>query len=276
MMPGLDWTDRPGRTLEVEGVRLEHACHGPAPDRAPTIVLLHEGLGCVALWRDFPALVAARTGMGVFVYSRQGYGQSDPAVLPRPIDFMTREAMQVLPPLLDAIGFRRGILFGHSDGASIVALHAGGVSDPRVRGLILMAPHFFTEAIGLGEIERARDSYGTTDLGARMARYHRDPEGAFRGWNDVWLDPRFRSWNVADAIDRFRVPVLAIQGRDDQYGTLAQIEAIAARSPAPVEMAILDDCRHAPHLEQPAATLDAVADFCARLDRAATARPVSA
>lgn len=264
-MTAIDWSTAPAAPLLVNDVALEYACHGPAPETAPSIVMLHEGLGCTALWRDFPARVAARTGMGVFVWSRRGYGRSDPAVLPLPLDFMTREAVEALPPLLDAIGFRRGILFGHSDGATIAAIHAGSVPDARVRGLILMAPHFFTEDIGLAEIARARQTFATTGLKQKMARYHRDPEAAFRGWNDAWLDPGFRAWNVADVIDHIRVPVLAIQGRGDQYGTLAQIEELETRCPAPLDKVILDDCRHSPHLEQPGTTLDAVAGFVSRL-----------
>lgn len=263
----MDWSATPKTPLVIDGVTLEYACHGPAPDQAPTIVMLHEGLGCTALWRDFPARVAERTGMGVLVFSRQGYGQSDPIPLPRPLDFMTREAQQVLGPVLDQMGVGRCILFGHSDGATIAAIYGGSVVDQRVRGLILMAPHFFTEPMGLAEIENARVAYNTTDLRDRMAKYHRDPDGAFKGWNRCWLDPAFRDWNVADVIDYLRIPVLAIQGRDDQYGTLAQIEEIETRAYSPVDMVMLDDCKHAPHLEQPERTLDAVADFAARLER---------
>lgn len=266
-MAQLEWSDSPATPLVVNGVTLEYTCFGPSPDKAPTIVMLHEGLGCAALWRDFPAKVAARTGMGVLVYSRQGYGQSDPADLPRPLDFMTREAVEVLPHVLDQAGIERCILFGHSDGATIAAIHAGSIEDFRVRGLILMAPHFFTEEMGLAEIAKAREAFETTDLKDRMARYHKDPENAFRGWNDTWLDPAFKAWNVGEVIDYFRIPVLAIQGREDQYGTLAQIEEIETRSYAPVDTVILDDCKHAPHLEQPEKTLDAVAEFTARLER---------
>jgi pimeloyl-ACP methyl ester carboxylesterase len=266
-LSGLDWTTTPPAPLMLDGVALEYACWGPPPGDAPTIVLLHEGLGCVALWRDFPEKLAAATGMGVFAWSRRGYGQSGPADLPRPLDFMTREAMDVLPGLLDAIGFRRGVLFGHSDGASIAALYAGNVADTRVRGLILMAPHFFTEPGGLTEIAEARRAYDTCDLRNRLARWHADPDNAFRGWNDVWLDPGFVGWNIADTIDYFRVPSLVIQGRDDQYGTLAQAEAVETRAYAPVDLAILDDCRHAPHQERPEAVLDAVAEFTTRLWR---------
>jgi len=266
-MVDLDWSAQPQTPLLVDGAALEYACYGPTPDQAPTIVMLHEGLGCVALWRDFPQQVAQATGMGVFVYSRQGYGQSDPATLPRPLDFMTREAVDVLPVLLDQIGFRRGILFGHSDGATIAAIYAGSVSDMRVRGLILMAPHFFTEPSGLAEIKAARDVFEAGDMKARMGKYHRDPAATFQGWNDVWLDPGFEDWNVAEVIDYLRIPVLAIQGYDDQYGTLAQIDEIVSRIYSPLDIEIIETCRHSPHFEQPKRTLDAVAEFTRRLER---------
>ena len=262
------WQDRTG-VLTAGGKSLEWAAWGPAPETAegPAIVLLHEGLGCVALWRDFPAALAARLSRPVFAYSRAGYGQSDPADLPRPLDYMTREAVAVLPEVLDQIGARHLVLMGHSDGATIAAIHAGSIEDFRVRGLVLMAPHFFTEPVGLEEIARARTAYATTDLRDRMARYHRDPDNAFRGWNDAWLDPGFKAWNVAEVIDYLRIPALAIQGREDQYGTLAQIHELEARSYAPVDVAVIEDCRHAPHLDQPEAVLAAVDDFVARLER---------
>jgi pimeloyl-ACP methyl ester carboxylesterase len=259
--------------IEVGGRHLEVLSWGPAPDVAPTIVLLHEGLGCAALWRDFPEQLVEATGFGVVAYSRAGYGQSDPADLPRPVDYMTREALEVLPRVLDAAGFRRGVLMGHSDGATIAAIHAGSVEDFRVRGIVLMAPHFFTEAMGLEEIARARTAFETTDMRTRMAKYHRDAEATFRGWNEAWLNPAFAAWDVSDVIDYIRVPALAIQGRQDQYGTLAQIAALAERSYAPVDVEVLDDCRHAPHSYQPEAVLAAVGEFCARLERIEAAQP---
>lgn len=259
--------------LSAGGKELEYACYGPAPDKAPTLVLLHEGLGCTALWREFPKALAEATGFGVFVYSRAGYGQSDPADLPRPLDYMTREAVDVLPEVLEAIGFRRGVLVGHSDGATIAAIYAGSVSDLRVRGLVLMAPHFFTEEMGLAEIAKAKEAYETTDLREKMARYHRDPDNTFRGWNDSWLHPDFKAWNVGDVIDYLRIPVLAVQGREDQYGTLAQIDEVESRSYAPVDTLILDDCRHAPHLDQPEKVVAGIAEFCARLERIEAAEP---
>jgi len=265
-----EWGEQPAAPLVIQGKHLEYQCYGPAPDQAPTIVMLHEGLGCTALWRDLPRAIAAATGWGVFVYSRAGYGQSDTADLPRPLDYMTGEAVDVLPQVLDAIGFRRGVLLGHSDGATIAAIYAGSVSDFRVRGLVLMAPHFFTEDTGLAEIARAKVAYDTGDLAAKMAKYHRDPDNTFRGWNDSWLDPGFKAWNVAEVIDYLRVPTLAIQGRDDRYGTLAQIEEIATRSYAPVDVEIINDCGHAPHLDQPEQVLSAIGEFLLRLNRLET------
>ena len=266
-MGRIAWTDGARVTVTAAGKTLEGACFGPAPDKAPTIVLLHEGLGCVAMWRDFPQNLARATGFGVFAWSRAGYGGSDPAALPRPLDYMTREAMESLPEVLDAIGFHRGILLGHSDGASIAAIYAGGVEDFRVRGLVLIAPHFFTEPSGLAAIAEAKRAYEADDLRARLARYHRDPDNAFRGWNDAWLDPGFKAWNIADSIDYLRIPVLAIQGAQDQYGTLAQIREIESRIYSPVDVAIIEGCRHAPQLEKPDETLAAIADFAMRLER---------
>ena len=260
----MDWRDG---FLVFGGKRLEYRVAGPSPATAPTIILLHEGLGCAALWRDFPERLSQAIGFGVFAYSRAGYGASDPVSLPRPLDYMTREATEVLPPLLDAIGFQRGILMGHSDGATIAAIFGGSVIDHRVRGLVLMAPHFFAEPTGLAEIAKARDAYETTDLRAKLAKYHSNPDNAFRGWNDSWLHPDFINWNVADVIDYWRIPVLGIQGRQDQYGTLDQIAEMETRSYAPVDVAILDDCRHVPHQEQPDQVLRHVADFCTRLER---------
>ncbi|MEZ5713946.1 MAG: alpha/beta hydrolase [Paracoccaceae bacterium] len=270
---GVDWAAG-GGTLEAGGKRLEWGVFGPAPGPGrPVIVLLHEGLGCLALWRDFPEALSRATGLGVFAYSRAGYGRSEPCELPRPLDYMTREAVEVLPQVLEALGAGQVILMGHSDGATIAAIHAGSVEDRRVRGLVLMAPHFFTEEMGLTEIARAREAYETTDLRTRMAKYHADPDAAFRGWNGAWLDPGFRAWNVADTIDYIRVPALVIQGRDDQYGTLAQVEEVETRSYAPVEVLVLEDCRHAPQFDRPEAVLDAVADFAARLERIEAALP---
>ncbi len=266
-MAAFSWTDAPHGAIVADGKRLEAAAFGPPPGTAPTIVMLHEGLGCVALWRDFPMKLAAATGWGVFAYSRAGYGQSDPVDLPRPLDYMTEEAMLSLPQVLATIGFERGILLGHSDGASIAAIYAGGRPDDRVQGLVLMAPHIFTEAPGLAAIAEARDAYRAGDLRARLARHHAHVDCAFCGWNGAWLDPGFKAWNIEASVSRWRVPALLIQGADDQYGTIAQIRAIEGRAPAPVESLILEGCRHSPQFDEPEATLGAVVAFCARLYR---------
>jgi len=249
------------------GVTLEGRCFGPPPSRARTIVLLHEGLGSANLWRDFPQKLAAASGDGVFAYSRRGYGGSAPVELPRPLDYMTREAVDVLPDVLSAIGFKSGVLLGHSDGASIAALYLGNVQDHRIRGLILMAPHFFTEPGGLKSIAESKVAFSSGDLRERMAPHHKDVEGAFWGWNNAWLDPGFESWNIEDAIEYIRVPVLAIQGRDDQYGTLEQIRVLESRLQSPFEALILDNCRHAPFKDKPTETLDGITEFLAKLER---------
>lgn len=263
----LKWQDQNSEMLTAGGKALEYACFGPSPDEAPTIVMLHEGLGCLALWRDFPKKLADATGFGVFVYSRAGYGQSDLVDLPRPLDYMTREAMDVLPDVLGQIGLQRGILLGHSDGASIAAIYAGSVEDHRIRGLVLMAPHFFTEPMALAEIAKAKVAYDAGDLKHRMAKYHRDPDNSFRGWNDSWLHPDFKKWNVADNIDYLRIPVLAIQGQQDEYGTYAQIQEIDDRIYSPVDVTLLNDCRHSPHIDQPVKTCTAIAEFASQLQR---------
>src|SRR5262247_2214345 len=168
--------------LDIGAMRLEYRMIGPRPHEAPTIVMLHEGLGCVGLWGDFPDQLQTATGAGVFVYSRAGYGRSSPVKLPRPLTFMHDEARAVLPKVLDAIGFRRGLLLGHSDGASIAAIYAGTIQDHRVRGLVLMAPHFFTEDMGIAEIARAREAYASGDLRQKLARWHAEVDNAFKGW----------------------------------------------------------------------------------------------
>ena len=262
-MAAFPWIEGARGEFVADRKRLEAVAYGPPPNEAPTVVLLHEGLGCVALWRDFPQKLAAATGWGVFVYSRAGYGASERIDLPRPLDYMSREARFSLPGVLGTIGFERGILLGHSDGASIAAIYAGERPDSQVEGLVLMAPHLFTEAPGLASIAEARQAYETGDLRAKLAKYHAHVDSAFKGWNGAWLDPGFRAWTIEEAVGRWRVPALVIQGVDDQYGTLAQVRAIEARSPAPVTSLILEACRHAPQVDQPQATLDAVAGFCA-------------
>ncbi len=253
--------------LDLPPLRLEYRMIGPHPDAAPTIVMLHEGLGSVGLWGQFPDKIAAATGAGVFVYSRAGYGNSTGAKLPRSTSFMDEEAREVLPRVLTAIGFRRGIILGHSDGASIATIYAGSVQDHRVRGIVLIAPHFFTEEMGLAEIRRARKSFDSGALRERLKPYHADVDTAFHSWNGPWLHPDFQKWDITEALGYIRVPILIVQGENDQYGTLKQIEVARQECFCPVEAAVLPGIRHIPYREAPDLTLDAVAAFINRLLR---------
>ncbi|WP_244641701.1 alpha/beta fold hydrolase [Chelatococcus reniformis] len=251
--------------LEIGRARLEYRMIGPPPKEAPTLVLLHEGLGCVGLWNSFPDRLAAATGAGVFVYSREGYGASSPAALPRPLTYMHDEALQVLPRVLDAIGFRRGLLVGHSDGASIAAIYAGSVQDHRIRGLSLIAPHFFVEGVTAASIEAAREAYEGGGLRGRLARWHKDVDLAFRGWNDAWLHPGFRAWDISEALAYIRVPIQIIQGSEDPYGSRRQIEVAEAECYCPVEVSLLPAVGHAPHREASDETVATMVAFADRL-----------
>ena len=253
--------------LDLDPLRLEYRMIGPRPDAAPTIVMLHEGLGSVGLWGSFPDAVAEATGAGVFVYSRAGYGKSKPGAMPRSIAFMHEEACTVLPRVLAAIGFQRGLLLGHSDGASIATIYAGSVQDHRVRGLVLIAPHFFIEDMGIAEIERANAAFISGELREKLKRWHADVDCAFRSWSEPWLHPDFRKWDITEALGYIRVPILIVQGEDDQYGTLKQIAVAQQECFCPVEAAVLPGVRHAPHREAPEQTLKVVADFINRLLR---------
>ena len=251
--------------LDIGAQRLEYRFVGPLPGKAPTLVLLHEGLGCVGLWGDFPDKLSAATGAGVLVYSRAGYGKSSPVKLPRPLSYMHDEARETLPRLLDAIGFERGLLVGHSDGASIAAIYAGSHQDHRVGGLVLIAPHFFTEDPGIASIVEAKKAYETGDLRERLSRWHADVDNAFKGWNGAWLDPEFRKWDITEFLAYIRVPVLIVQGEDDQYGTIKQIEIAQQECYCPVEVALLPGARHSPQREAPDPTLKAISEFMARV-----------
>jgi pimeloyl-ACP methyl ester carboxylesterase len=255
----------PTGLIRIGASDLEYRMIGPGPDDAPTIVMLHEGLGSAALWGDFPDRLAAATGTGVFVYSRAGYGASTKVALPRPLDYMHIEAFEVLPKLLDQIGFRRGLLVGHSDGASIAAIYAGGVADHRVRGVAMIAPHFVVEDISVTSIAEIRQAYETTDLKSKLARWHNDVDNAFYGWNDAWLDPQFRHWDIEEYLAYIRVPVAILQGADDQYGTIRQIEIAQEECYCPVEVTIVPSAGHSPHREAPEATLAAISEFAGRI-----------
>ena len=251
--------------LDLAGQNLEYRFTGPQPQSAPTLVLLHEGLGSAGLWLDFPEKLAATTGYGVFAYSRAGYGQSSPAQLPRPITYMHDEAKLVLPRVLDAIGLQRGLLVGHSDGASIAAIYAGSHADQRICGLSLMAPHFIIEDISIRSIANARTAYETSDLRERLARWHADVDVAFRGWNDAWLNPAFHDWDITEYLAHIRVPVQIVQGVDDQYGTIRQIEVAQHECACPVEVTMMEGVKHSPFREAQQDAVATIAEFCHRL-----------
>lgn len=260
---GVSWPERAVRAPVVRDVaaggrRLETARWDGDPAR-PAIVLLHEGLGSVSLWRDFPQRLCERTGCSVVAYSRYGYGRSDVLREQREPDYMHHEGEVVLPEVLAQLGLERPVLFGHSDGASIALIGAG--AHPEIaRALVLEAPHVFVEEISVRSIAAAKTAYATTDLPAKLARHHADADATFFGWNDVWLDPRFRDWNVEAYAARVRCPVLLVQGDTDEYGTTAQLDAIAARVPRSATL-LVAGAGHSPHRDAPQLVLDRVAAF---------------
>ncbi len=250
--------------LCAAGGRLEYRWTGPGPDQAPTLVFLHEALGCAAMWRDLPEALSARSGFGALNYSRQGHGRSAPAASPRGLDYLHREALEVLPEVLAVTGVRDAVLIGHSDGASIALIYAGQ-QPALLRGLVLEAPHVFVEPVTLSGIRRAGASYAATDLADRLRRYHgENTDEVFRAWYDTWLRPDFQNWNIEAMLADIVCATLVLQGRQDAYGTLDQVTAIARRVAGPVQTVVLDDCGHIPHREQRLATADAILQFLAR------------
>lgn len=250
--------------IEVGGQSLEARWFGNAAT-GPTIVMLHEGLGSLSTWRDFPQKVAEATGLRVFAYSRAGYGASPPVPLPRPIDYLHREAIDVLPEVLNAIGFERGILLGHSDGASIATIYAGSFQDHRVRGLALIEPHFFVEEMNVAAIRKTADEYKTSSLREKLARHHNDVDNAFEGWRGAWLNPKFSAMNLHSELAHIRVPMLIVKGERDPYSTLAQLHFAQDEAYSPVEGIVIADARHSPQRDQPEQTLTAITSFINRL-----------
>lgn len=247
-----------GRNLEILRIR-------PDQSSRPELVLLHEGLGSVSHWRDFPEQVAISTRCAVTVYSRYGSGNSDLLEEARDVRFMHDEALLVLPDLLSKLKIEMPILVGHSDGGSIAIIYAG--THDRLAGMVLMAPHVFVEDRSIASIADAKAAFERTNLPEKLGRYHRDAARTFWGWNDIWLHPEFRNWNIEEYLPRITCPALVIQGRDDQYGTMAQVEAIRRQSGGPVEVLPVDDCMHSPHRDQPEIVLQAITTFVQRLRR---------
>ena len=233
--------------------------------RAPTLIFLHEGLGSAGLWRDFPTRLVARTGCPALLYSRFGYGASDPVQLPRPLDYMQREALDVLPELLERAGIGDHILIGHSDGASIALIYAALVAAPGLRGVVSEAAHVFCEPVTVAAIERAQADFRSGRLRDALARHHgANTDVAFNGWCDAWLDPGFRAWDIRPDLESIHVPVLALQGDDDPYGTALQLDAIRQRIGSGAQIRVVERCGHAPHRDQAAVVADAIAAFIER------------
>ncbi len=253
-------------TIVVDGraLSIEHRFVA-GPDGAPLVVFLHEGLGSVAMWKDFPDRLCAAGGLRGLVYSRPGYGRSTPRLHAQRYapDFMHRQARSLLPALLAALDIDAGAdppwLFGHSDGGSIALIHAATFPE-RVAGAVVLAPHLFVEPVCIDSIAATRELYETGGLRRQLGRYHEDVESAFRGWNDAWLDPSFRDWNIEPLLPSIACPVLAIQGTDDEYGTMAQIDHIAVALPDS-RLVKLERCGHSPHRDRPEAVIDATLGF---------------
>ncbi len=248
---------------EAASRRIEYERIDVGQTGRPTLVLLHEGLGSVAMWRDFPGRLAHATGCNALVYSRYGYGNSDPLREDRPVRYMHDEALIVLPELLDRLGIDRPILVGHSDGGSIALIHAGAGKHP-LAGVVTLAAHVLVEDVSVASIAAAKIAYESTDLRAKLARYHADVDSAFWGWNRIWLHRDFRAWNIEEFLPRITCPVLAMQGDDDEYGTMEQMRRIGAQV-RDVELLSLEDCRHSPHRDQPEAVLEAITRFVDRI-----------
>jgi pimeloyl-ACP methyl ester carboxylesterase len=253
----IDWAGRP--------VNIQYQWIEAGAADAPLLVFLHEGLGSLSMWRDFPQDLCAALGCRGLVYSRPGYGQSTPRA-PDEVwepDFMHRQAHEVLPALLAVLGVDAAVnppwLLGHSDGGSMALLYAARFPD-RVAGVVVLAPHITVEALAVSSIAATRRAYLETDLRQRLARHHADPDSAFWGWNNIWLDPAFRSWSIEEAIRAITCPLLAVQGLNDEYGTLAQIHGIAQRVPQ-TELLELADCGHSPHRDQPAQLISRIEQF---------------
>ncbi|HEY5292468.1 MAG TPA: alpha/beta hydrolase [Burkholderiales bacterium] len=251
----------PSAFVSVRGRSLEYRRIAAAAD-SPTLVFLHEGLGSISQWRDFPDRIVEDTGLPAMVYARYGHGQSEALQQPHGVDFMHREALESLPELLRQLGIARPILVGHSDGASIALIYAG--SGHPLQGLVAMAPHVFVEDISIQGIVAAKQAFETGDLPQKLARHHRDPGRTFYGWNDVWLAPAFRSWNIESFLPAIKCPLLAIQGHDDEYGSMAQVDAIARQASGPVEVLKLGQCGHSPQKDQPQIVAKAIVEFVKR------------
>lgn len=251
--------------ITIQGHRLEYRMF-PGPADAPVLVLLHEGLGSISLWRDFPRKLAAASGYRLLVWSRYGYGRSEPLQEPRPLHYLHDEALHALPELLEKLEISRPLLVGHSDGATIALLYAAQQERP-LEGAVAIAPHVFVEDVSIEGIRRAGEAFRGGGLAERLARHHRDAASTFAGWHDTWLDEAFRDWNIEHCLPRITAPLLLIQGDEDEYATLAQLDAIEAGVSGPCRRLVLPACGHSPHREREQDTLEAITAFTAEIQK---------
>lgn len=256
-------------SFNIDGSQLEYQLLTPSGSTHLTLIFLHEGLGCLAMWKDFPRQLARLTGCQALIYSRAGYGGSSSCPLPRPLTFMHDEGLNVLPKILEAAGIQAAVLVGHSDGASIALINAGGIADKRIHGLVLIAPHVFVEELTLSSIRKAIGAYENTDLRMRLALYHgNNVDSTFHGWSQAWLDEGFLTWNLENFLPKIEIPTLLIQGESDNYGTLKQLKIINERLSGGADTVVLPDCGHSPHRDRPHETLQAISEFLERLLKA--------
>ena len=250
------------RYLTLKEGKIEYQLHGSDSGDVPTLVFLHEGLGCVSMWRDFPEKLSKKCGCPALVYSRFGYGKSDPCELPRTSKFMHQEGLDVLPRIIEKAGIGDHILIGHSDGGSIALIYAGGVRPASLQGVVSIAAHVFCEQITVDSIRKAKAEWEKGTLKEKLHRYHMEnTETAFTGWNDVWLDPSFMEWNIEEFLSQIKNPVLAVQGEEDPYGTRAQVDSIVTNCSGPARSLLIPGCGHAPHIEKRDLLLEAISDF---------------
>ena len=251
--------------LDIKNNQIEYITFGNFSNKSPVLILLHEGLGSVAMWRDIPKLIHEKTKMNILVYSRIGYGKSSKAELPRPTNYMSIEAEEYLPIILQKLSIKKYFLIGHSDGGTIAALASINKSSVELLGTILIAPHFFVEKESIIAIEETTDQYKNKNLRSKLEKYHNDVDNAFFGWSNVWLSTSFKKWNISNYLSKIKTPILVIQGTKDPYGTVNQVQVLEENLKSPLQKVIIEDCGHNPFYEFPETTIKYINKFIKKL-----------
>ena len=251
--------------LDIKNNQIEYITFGNFSNKSPVLILLHEGLGSVAMWRDIPKLIHEKTKMNILVYSRIGYGKSSKAELPRPTNYMSIEAEEYLPIILQKLSIKKYFLIGHSDGGTIAALASINKSSVELLGTILIAPHFFVENESIKAIEETIDQYKNKKLKSKLEKYHDDVDNAFFGWSNVWLSPKFKEWNISNHLSKIKTPILVLQGTNDPYGTLNQVKTLEDKLNSTLKKIIIKNCGHNPFYEYPDATIKHIDQFIKKL-----------